>query len=172
MGMTQEIVCPIIERVAYIIYFDELSKESKCIGTFVEQENDAGEVQYVFNINQSMIEESEIYVVTVPGIDITTRQSRYVRSGILPYFLECCSPRKDRGDTEWVLKEMGMNYWDRFEYMLRSRAITSRSNCYVGRYPTDYIDFERAKKDVQYLKSIRPNLDEQDDNVFHKIINS
>ena len=48
MISAQEIACPNIERKCYIIYCNFNTGESKCIGSLVEQENDAGEIQYVY----------------------------------------------------------------------------------------------------------------------------
>ncbi len=158
------------ERKAYIMY-QTSDNINKCIGSFTEQCNDSDEVQYIFEIYQDKLSDRERACITIPGIDITTGERIHVRSYGLPYFLERCTPRKTREDTPEYLQSLQLDYIDPFECTVRSRAITHHSDCYVGRFPTDFIDFKRAQKDFTYYKSIIPNLDEQPENVYHKIDN-
>ena len=60
MISAQEIACPNIERKCHIMYCNFNTGESKCIGSLVEQENDAGEVQYVYNIWQDKITDDDL----------------------------------------------------------------------------------------------------------------
>ena len=161
--------CPSVQRVAYIIYFDKVTRDSLCIGKFIEQENDAGEVQYLFVMDWNVITDDLVEILTVPGIDLTLHSDVYIRSYQIPYFLERCVIQRGRGDFEYYQKLMQMDYVDEFEFMLRSRGITHHSNCYVGRTPTDFCDMMRAMHDREYAASILPNLNVSPENEFHAI---
>lgn len=67
------IACANVERVSYIFYQNFDSTINKCVGRFIEQENDAGEVQYLFDIYQDRISEQDAKEIVIPGIDVTFR---------------------------------------------------------------------------------------------------
>lgn len=169
MISAQEIACPNIERKCYIMYCNFNTGESKCIGSLVEQENDAGEVQYVYNIWQDKITDDDLHDIILSGIDLNLRQTRYVRSGGLPIFIDKCTPKRARYDYKRLIHRQHLDYYDPFEFMMRCRNMTHHSNCYVGRTPTDFCDFKRAMKDSDYYSSLMPNLKETPENVFHPI---
>ncbi len=166
----EPIACANVERVAYIIYQDKHRGIHKCIGHFIEQENDAGECQFLFVMDWNSLTEEDLDYVVVPGIDLEQHREVYVRSYEIPYFVECCTVPDGRGDLKRWLHRMGMDYNDKFEFMLRSRAITHHSNCYLGRTPTDFCDAVRVMSDIEYSRRILPNLAETPENIFHPII--
>lgn len=171
MISNKRIGCVNIQRKAYIFYHDSLNTSvNKLIGEFFEQENDAGEVQYLFKIFQSNITEEEVYKICLPGIDLSLRLNEYVRSGGIPYFMECCTIPSNRGDLKRWLNNVALDYDDKFEFMLRTRAITHHSNCYLGRTATDKIDLNEYKKWGTYQKEHFPNLPCGNyENDFHEI---
>ena len=160
--------CPTVERKAYIFFCDK--KVNKCIGEFIEQENDAGETQWLFKMYWDQIDEYDIQMCSLPGIDLTLHSEVYVRSYDEPYFMECCTIPNGRGDLKWYLDRVGMTYNDKFEFMLRYRAVTHHSNTYLGRTPYDKIDRVHARDDSEYYRKIIPNLNVSPENEYHEIL--
>ena len=169
MITAERIVCPNVERTCYLIYYCWKTNTSKCIGTLTEQENDAGETMYVYDIWQDKLTDDDRQNCVLSGIDWSLKEKQYVRSGGIPYFIDRCIPRKERSDYWEQLKRMQMDYFDPFEFLMRSRNLTNHCSCYVGRFATDFVDVGRAQHDGSYLRSLLPNLNEQPENVFHPI---
>lgn len=159
--------CISVERYAYLFCQITDLDLNWCFGRLFEQENDSGECQYVFDVWQDTISDEVLPYMTLPGIDLSQRKSVYVRNEELPYYVECSSPRNDRPDRFWFLQNMGMQYNDQFEYMIRSRAITHHTNCYLGRTKDDFFDARRARNDKDFWVQNLPNIDEKPWNVYH-----
>lgn len=161
---------PNVERKAYIFFNPyEDPSVNKCIGEFIEQENDAGEVQYLFRFYQDRITDWDLDHIAFPGIDMDLRKNEYVRSGGLPYYVECSTIQDGRGDLKRWLDRVHLDFNDKFEYMVRTRAITQKTNCYLGRNPEDKINLVEWKKWGEYQKSHFPNMPIDDSNEFHRI---
>lgn len=160
---------PNVERISYLMYQEPAFNINKCFGRFIEQENDAGEVQYLFVIDWDSLTERDIQYISLPGIDLEQHLSVFIRSYDIPYFVQCSSISKSRGDLKFWLDMMHMTYYDRFEFMLRSRAITRHTQCYLGRTPIDFCDAQRVKFDLEYGHREIPNLAETSENSFHPI---
>ncbi len=165
--------CISFERYAYLFCQIKQLDLNWCIGRLFEQKNDAEECQYVFDIWQDTISDEVLRYMALPGIGLEQRKSVYLRTDErLPYFIECSAPRNNRSDRFWFLQNMkmeymGVGYNDPFEYMIRSRAITQHTNCYLGRSKDDLFDAERARNDDEFWKQHLPNLDEKPWNVYH-----
>lgn len=161
-----------VERAGYLFCQIPKLNYNKCFGKFYEQENDCGERQYVFEIWNNRLPDSMIDWVVLPGIDLTQRHDVYVRSREVPVFVEYSVPPPHRGindsNTKMFLGFMKMDYYDEFEYMLRSRSITHHTNCYLGRTEDDVYDAIRAKNDREFAFATLPNLSETEENVFHR----
>lgn len=163
----EPIACADVERTAYL-FFQGIGLNI-CFGKFKEQANDAGETQYVFEIDNKVLTDEILDYIVLPGIGLEQRRDIYYRSYDEPYFVECSTIQNGRGDLKWYLNNVGMDYNDKFEFMLRTRAITHHTNCYLGRFPTDFIDAMRVRNDPVYAKKVIPNLNFQPENEFHKI---
>lgn len=163
----EPIGCANAERTAYLFYQGQ--GMNICFGKFKEQANDAGEYQFVFEIDQSVITDEMLDYMVLPGIGLEQRRSIYYRSYEIPYFVECSTIQDGRGDLQWYLNNVGMDYNDKFEFMLRTRAITHHTNCYLGRFPTDFADAKRIYDDPEYAKTVIPNLNVQPENEWHEI---
>ena len=95
----------------------------------------------------------------------------YIRSGGLPYFLECRIPPKNRSNIKSTYDRLQMNYYDPFEMVMRSRGISQHDFCYIGRTPTDFFD-RHYYMDIAplQLKEQLPNLPcGNPENDFHSI---
>lgn len=171
MGICIEsIKCVNVERCGYIIYQHQTTLEQKCVAKFIEQENDAGEVQYVFVINWDVINEEDERFILIPGIDLTQHRKIYIRSYEEPYFVECNTMQTCRADLPIWLEGLQLTYYDKFEAMLRSRCISHHSNCYLARTPDDRIENMYTFKAMEQMRlGNYPNLNEVPENVFHTV---
>lgn len=161
------IACPNVERYCYLFFQSRKRDVNVCFGRFIEQENDAGEFQFIFEIDRSKLSEDDLKEIILPGIDLNLPTSVYVRSYYLPYYVVAHTFQDCRADKDFWLRKHGMTHNDRFEYMMRSRAISCHTNCYLGRTPTDFIDYYRAQRDPEYLWSVIPNVEEKPGNGWH-----
>lgn len=159
-----------VERYGYIFYQSADRVRNLCIGRLFEQENDAEELQYVFEIWQERIEDEWIDDIVLPGIDLKQRKRVYVRNEEQPCFIQYAVPPECRPyeNLRFYLDFQQMKYYDAFEYMLRSRAVSRNSNCYMGRAEDDLFDLRTAKEFGEYYYERVPNLDEKEWNVYHK----
>ena len=169
MICTEPIACANVERVAYLFFQNHRGSVNVCFGKFIEQENDAGEFQFVFLVDKSVFTEEDLQEIVLPGIDLFQDRDVYVRSYEIPYFVECSVIPKGRGDLKEWMNYFKMDYYDPFVMMLRSRAITHHTNCYLGCAPDDFEDANRIKRDVDYAKAVIPHLREEPENVFHRM---
>lgn len=160
----------IIERYAYLFCNLENTDINIRFGRFFEQENEDGELQYVFDIDNSVLTPFILKRILLPGIDLTQGHDIYVRNGELPCFVAYHRINTDRDpwNVKMFLDYVKLDYVDNFEYMLRSRCISHYTNCYLGRHPDDYYDFWRARRDHEFRRSTLPNLDSRPYNEFHK----
>lgn len=170
----QRIGCPNIERKCYIFYQPCINGDwsrNKLIGELIEQENDAGENMFLFNMYHDLWDEIDWKYLRLTGLDIQLKLKTYVRSGILPYFIECRIPPKNRGNIQVTFSRLQIDYYDPFEMIMRSRGICHHDFCYIGRTPTDFFD-RHYYKDLKpfELSNVIPNLPcGNPENDFHSI---
>ena len=69
----------------------------------------------------------------IPGIDLRVKKDRYYRVNITPTFIEMRTPGPGRVDLWDLLSEVGLDYYDRFEWLLRSGKKCGDDNFIVVR---------------------------------------
>lgn len=69
----------------------------------------------------------------IPGIDLRVKKDRYYRVNITPTFIEMRTPGPGRVDLWDLLLEVGLDYYDRFEWLLRSGKKCGDDNFIVVR---------------------------------------
>ena len=69
----------------------------------------------------------------IPGIDLRIKKDRYYRVNITPTFIEMRTPGPGRVDLWDLLSEVGLDYYDRFEWLLRSGKKCGDDNFIVVR---------------------------------------
>jgi len=57
----------------------------------------------------------------IPGLNLDERKERYVRKNIMPTFISERVPQKNREDFFELLKEVGMDYLNPIEYLLKTK---------------------------------------------------
>ncbi|MBQ3028231.1 MAG: recombinase family protein [Lachnospiraceae bacterium] len=69
----------------------------------------------------------------IPGIDLRVKKDRYYRVNLTPTFIEMRTPGPGRADLWDLLSEVGLDYYDRFEWLLRSEKKCGDDNFIVVR---------------------------------------
>ena len=77
--------------------------------------------QYVFTPFWKKIEEIPDGVFNgIPGINLDIKKDEYYRVNMTPAFVEMRSPSPGRADLWALMARAGLDYYDRFEWMLSS----------------------------------------------------
>ena len=100
--------------------------------------------QYIFSPYWGMIEElPELIFSGIPGIDMTIKKEHYYRVNTTPSFISKRTPSESREDLWELLEEVGLDYYDRFEWMLRTDRRCGDDNFIVVRKNTSAITYEQ-----------------------------
>ena len=69
----------------------------------------------------------------IPGIDMGLRLERYYRVNYIPTFIAERTPSENREDLWEILEAVGLDYYDRFEWLLRTTMRAANDNLIVER---------------------------------------
>lgn len=69
----------------------------------------------------------------LPGIDMALRLERYYRVNYIPVFITERTPSENREDLWEILESVGLDYYDRFEWLLRTTMRAANDNLIVER---------------------------------------
>ncbi len=75
----------------------------------------------------------------IPGIDMDLRLKSYYRVNYIPTFISERTPSKKREDLWELLETVGLDYYDRFEWLLRTDMRAANDNLIVERRRTESI---------------------------------
>lgn len=99
--------------------------------------------QYVFSPEWSVIDSLPASVFQgIPGLDMSLRLEQYYRVNMTPYFISERTPSEGREDLWELLEEVGLDYYDRFEWLLRTKMRCGIDNLIVER--------SEAPRDITY----------------------
>lgn len=84
----------------------------------------------------------------IPGIDMDLRLSSYYRVNYTPVFITERTPSENREDLWELLESVGLNYYDRFEWLLRTPLRCANDNLIVERYRPEprTIEYRKMKQ--------------------------
>ena len=87
----------------------------------------------------------------IPGIDMTLRLERYYRVNYIPTFIAERTPSENREDLWEILESVGLDYYDRFEWLLRTTMRSANDNLIVERKRESKVVQEFSTEDpLQY----------------------
>ncbi len=93
-----------------------------------------GSFSYVFTPKYSVIDLLSPPVFQgIPGLDLDLRKPEYIRENMTPVFISERSPGENRENLWELLDEVGMNYLNRLEWLIRTRTRYSGDRMYVKR---------------------------------------
>ena len=98
------------------------------------QEFDEENFQYVISPYWEIIDGLPASVFQgIPGIDMELRLERYYRVNYIPTFIAERTPSENREDLWNLLESVGLDYYDRFEWLLRTTMRAANDNLIVER---------------------------------------
>lgn len=117
--------------------------------------------QYVFTPEWSVIDTLPSSIFQgIPGLDMSMRLERYYRVNMTPYFISERTPSESREDLWELLEAVGLDYYDRFEWLLRSDMRCGTDNLIVERAEVARtITFETINSLPPDLPASRPCFD-------------
>ena len=90
--------------------------------------------QYVFTPDCDTIDSLPTSIFQgIHGLDMSMRLERYYRVNMMPYFISERTPSEKREDLWELLEEVGLDYYDRFEWLLRTNMRCGTDNLIVER---------------------------------------
>ena len=108
-------------RSSGIIYAVDRSGNKYAVGRVDLERFDDQNFQYVFTPEWSVIDTLPSSIFQgIPGLDMSMRLERYYRVNMTPYFISERTPSESREDLWELLEAVGLDYYDRFEWLLRT----------------------------------------------------
>ena len=110
------------------------SGEKVSVAQIDYQEFDEENFQYVISPYWEIIDGLPASVFQgIPGIDMDLRLQHYYRVNYIPTFIAERTPSENREDLWELLESVGLDYYDRFEWLLRTKLRSSNDNLIVDR---------------------------------------
>lgn len=98
------------------------------------QEFDEENFQYVISPYWEIVDDLPSSVFQgIPGINMDLRLDRYYRVNYIPTFIAERTPSKNREDLWEIMEKVGLDYYDRFEWLLRTTMRSANDNLIVER---------------------------------------
>lgn len=90
--------------------------------------------QYIFTPIWSVIDALPVNLFHgIPGLDLDLRLAAYYRVNMTPVFIADRTPGRNREDLWELMESVGLDYYDRFEWLLRTDLRYSSDNLIVRR---------------------------------------
>ena len=114
------------------------SGEKVSVAQIDYQEFDEENFQYVISPYWEIVDGLPASVFQgVPGIDMELRLKDYYRVNYIPIFITERTPSENREDLWELLDSVGLDYYDRFEWLLRTDLRAGNDNLIVERRRTE-----------------------------------
>ena len=125
-----------------------------CVGEISYERYDDQNFQYVVTPYWEQIDRLPIQIFSgIPGYDMSIRRDNYYRVNITPNFIQMRTPSESREDLWELLEEVGLDYYDRFEWLLRSAKRCGDDNLIVVRKREKReFDINREEIDLNQLQ--------------------
>lgn len=106
------------------------------------------EYQYIFTPYWDVIDALDASVFQgIPGITMELRLEKYYRVNMQPVFITERSPSRKREDLWELLESVGLDYYDRFEWLIRTNLTCGNDNLIVER-------FREESRQMRYREAI------------------
>lgn len=102
------------------------------VGRITRETFEDEEFQYIFQPYWEVIDRLPTSTFQgIPGINMERRQEKYYRVNYEPVFITERSPSRNREDLWELLEAVGLDYYDRFEWLLRTDMRAGNDNLIV-----------------------------------------
>ena len=129
--------------------------EKYCVGQIEYQHFFNEEYQYIITPYWDVIDGLDTSVFQgIPGISMELRLEKYYRVNMQPVFITERSPSKNREDLWELMESVGLDYYDRFEWLIRTSLVCGNDNLIVERCREKSVElsYESAKDCVEQLQ--------------------
>ena len=117
------------------------------IGEIIYERFDDQNFQYIFKPYWDLIECLPVNLFSgIPGINMEIKKDAYYRVNMTPVFISMRSPSENREDVKELMDEVGLNYYDRFEWLLRTTKRCGDDNLIVVRKNETPLKVEQITK--------------------------
>lgn len=121
-------------RSSGIIYAVDRDGDKYAVGRVDFERFDEQNFQYIFSPKWSVIDSLPASIFQgIPGLDMSMRLEHYYRVNMTPYFIAERTPGESREDLWELLEAVGLDYYDRFEWLLRTDMRCGIDNLIVER---------------------------------------
>ena len=140
--LTSEYTRPLVGRPYYInvgiIKVYDRYNRNYSVGEVIFERFDDQNFQYIIKPYWKFIDQLPIGLFQgIPGIDMDLRKEAYYRVNMTPTFISMRTPSESRENVRELMSLVGLDYYDRFEWLLRSEIRCGDDNLIVVRKPTD-----------------------------------
>lgn len=84
----------------------------------------------------------------IPGIDMGLRLDSYYRINIQPVFITERSPSEDRVDLKELMESVGLDHYDRFEWLIRTGLLYGNDNLVIERYRPGISEYRYVREKI------------------------
>lgn len=149
---------PYYKSVGIIQVYDKIDYKYN-IGEIIFERFDDQNFQYIFKPYWDLIECLPINLFSgIPGINMEIKKEAYYRVNMTPVFISMRSPSENREDVKELMAEVGLDYYDRFEWLLRTSKRCGDDNFVVIRKKSNPIKIERVEDVNQTNLSVEDTI--------------
>lgn len=145
--LTSEYTRPLVGNAYYrnigIIKVFDRNNRNYSVGEIAFERFDEQNFQYIIKPYWQLIEQIPFGLFQgIPGINMELRRDAYYRVNMTPTFISMRTPSESRENVRELMRSVGLDYYDRFEWLLRSEMRCGDDNLFVVRKPTDNLRIE------------------------------
>ena len=116
------------------VIYATTKQDKYAVGHIAYERFDEQNFQYVIKPEWSVIDALPSAIFQgIPGLDMSLRAEAYYRVNLTPYFIQERTPSESREDLWELLEAVGLDYYDRFEWLLRANVTCGIDNLIVER---------------------------------------
>ncbi|MBQ8292328.1 MAG: hypothetical protein IJX78_00820 [Bacilli bacterium] len=149
--LTSEYARPLVGKPYYrnigIIKVYDRHNRNYSVGEIIFERFDDQNFQYIIKPYWKFIDQIPHGLFQgIPGIDMDLKKEAYYRVNMTPTFISMRTPSESRENVRELMKSVGLDYYDRFEWLLRSEMRCGDDNLIVVRKPTDNLRIQSMEQ--------------------------
>ncbi len=139
--LTNEFIVPLVGNPYYrnigLIKVYDRNNHSYSVGEIIFERYDEQNFQYIIKPYWDSIDFLPHGLFQgIPGINMDLRRTEYYRVNMTPTIISMRTPSESREDVRQLMLSAGLDYYDRFEWLLRTEMRCGDDNLVVVRKPT------------------------------------
>ena len=166
--LTSEYTRPLTGRPYYrnagIIKVYDRNNNRYSVGEIVFERYDDQNYQYIIKPYWNLIKSIPNGIFQgIPGIDMDLRYDTYYRVNMTPEIISMRTPSESRENVRQLMASVGLDYYDRFEWLLRSESKCGDDNLMIVR------KYDRTNKALSISEINDINLSPEDTLNIHSL---